>query len=139
MEICNSNDNHYELDIDDFDFHVVTFMFNGDEVTPPYLLYHEDISNSATATSGVLTCMVEANIPIWRDVRPQELSSSSSPLQSTTSGLMSRLSHTGDPIPNDAQYNGLWSCIQGDRTAFRYIGIYNRGEGKLTYTFTFNN
>ncbi len=62
------------------------------------------------------------------------LDTSSSPLQSTTSGLMSRLSRTGDPIPNDPEYNGLWSCIQEDQTAFGYIGIYNRGEGKLTCT-----
>ena len=57
-------------------------------------------------------------------------------LKSTTSGLMSRLSRTGPPIPNDAQYNGLWSCIQEDRKAFSFIGIYNRGEGKLTYTLS---
>ncbi len=109
--------------------HVVTFMFDGVVLTPPFLLYHDDISIGTTATSGNLTCMVGSSTPVWRDVsiNPQDISSS--PLQSTTSGLMSRLSRTGDPIPNDPRYNGLWSCIQADRTAFGFIGIYNRGKG----------
>ncbi len=80
--------------------------------------------------------MVEASISIWRDVRPIQLDSSSSPLLSTRiSGSMRmnhRLSRTGDPIPNNPEYNGLWSCIQEDRTAFGII-LYNRGEGKLTH------
>ncbi len=101
-------------------------MFNGSVVTPPYLLYHDEISVGTTATSGVLTCMVESSTPVWRDVSAS-LVDASSPLQSTTSGLMSRLSRTGDPIPNDIKHNGLWSCIQSDRTAFGYIGICNRG------------
>ncbi len=109
-------------------------MFDGSVVTEPYLLYHDEISMGATATSGVLTCVVESTTPIWRDVSAIPLDTSSSPLQSTTSGLMSRLSRTVATIPNDLEYNGLWSCIQADRTAFGYIGIYNRGEGKLTYT-----
>ncbi len=110
-------------------------MFDGVVITPLYLLYHDEISIGTTATSGNLTCTVGSNISIWHDVRAMELDSSSSPLQSTSSGsvISHRLSRTGDPIPN-YPYNGLWSCIQGDRTAFRYIGIYNRGEGKLTYT-----
>ena len=112
-------------------------MFNGSVVTLPYLLYHDEISMGATATSGVLTCVVESTTPIWRDVSAIPLDTSSSPLQSTTSGLMSRLSRTGDPIPNDPEYNGLWSCREhGGQNAFGYIGIYNRGEGKLTYTFS---
>ncbi len=108
-------------------------MFNGSVVTVPFLLYHDEISMDATATSGVLTCVVGSSTPVWRDVS-SALLDTSSPLQSTTSGLMSRLSHTVATIPNDLEYNGLWSCIQADRTAFGYIGIYNRGEGKLTYT-----
>ena len=123
----SSNDNHYELDSN---FHVVTFLFNGTVVTEPYLLYHDEISMSATVASGNLTCMVESSMPVWRDVSASQVDASS-PLQSTTSGLMSRLSRTGDPVPN-----GMWSCIQADRTAFGFIGIYNRGEGKLTYTFS---
>ncbi len=110
-------------------------MFNGSVITEPFLLYHDEISLGTTATSGNLTCMVESSIPVWRDVSASPVDTSSSPLQSTTSGLMSRLSRTGAPIPNDPKYNGLWSCIQADRNAFGYIGIYNRGEGKLTYTF----
>ncbi len=93
-------------------------MFNGSVVTPPYLLYHDEISVGTTATSGILTCMVEASTPVWRDVSTSLVDAS---------GLMSRLSRTGDPIPNDIMHNGLWSCIQSDRTAFGYVGIYNRG------------
>ncbi len=86
-------------------------MFNGSVVTPPYLLYHEDISIGAATTSGVLTCMVESSTPVWCDVSTSLVDAS---------GLMSRLSRTGDPIPNDIKHNGLWSCIQSDRTAFGY-------------------
>ncbi len=110
-------------------------MFNGSVVTVPYLLYHDEISIGATSTSGVLTCKVESSTPVWRDVSAAPVDTSSL-LESTTSGLMSRLSRTGDQIPNDPKYNGLWSCIQADRTAFVYIGIYNRGKVKLTYTFS---
>ena len=128
--LSNIDENYYELDIN---FHVVTFMFNGTVVTLPYLLYHDEISIGTTATSGVLTCIVGSNTSVWRDVSASPVNTSS-PLQSTTSGLMSRLFRTNNPIPNVAQYNGLWSCIQADRKAFGYIGIYNRG--KLTYTFS---
>ena len=114
--------------------HVVTFMFNGSVVTVPYLLYHDEISIGTTATSGVLTCMTESSNPIWRDVSAIPLDTSSSPLQSTTSGLMSRPSRTGDPIPNDPN-DGVWSCREQNVNAFGFIGIYNRGEGKPTYTF----
>ncbi len=104
-------------------------MFDGVVLTPPFLLYHDDISIGTTATSGNLTCTVGSSTPVWRDVSVSSVDTSS-PLQSATSGLMSRLSRTGAPIPNDAlSYNGLWSCIQADRTAFGYIGIYNRGKG----------
>ena len=113
--------------------HVVTFIFSGSVETAPFLLYHDEISLGATFTSGNLTCMVESSTPVWRNVGAFQLDTSS-PLQSTTSGLMSRLSRTGAPIPNDTKHNGMWSCIQEDRNAFGYIGIYNRGEGKLTYT-----
>ncbi len=104
--------------------HVVALMFDGDVITPPFLLYHDDISVGTTATSGVLTCMIESNTPIWRDVQPAELSSSS-PLQSTPSGPgTQRLSRTGASIPNDDQYNGLWSCVLHG-VIYIYIGIYN--------------
>ncbi len=78
----------------------------------PFLLYHDEISVGATATSGVLTCMADSSNPIWRNVAAAELNSSSSPLQSTSSGPgIQRLSRTGASIPNDDQYNGLWSCV----------------------------
>ena len=109
-------------------------MFDGVMITGLYLLYHDEISIGTTNTSGNLTCTVGSNTPIWRDVSVSRLDTSSSPLQSTTSGLMSRLSRTGDPIPNDPKYNGVWSCREQDQNTFGFIGIYNRGEGKLTYT-----
>ncbi len=100
-------------------------------MTEPFLLYHDEISMSATTTSGNLTCKVESSTPVWRDLSVVQVGTSS-PLQSTSLGLMSsRLSRTGDPIPN-----GMWNCIQSDRTEFGFIGIYNRGEGKLTCTFS---
>ncbi len=110
-------------------------MLNGTEVTVPYLLYHDEISVGTTTTSGSLTCTVRNNAAIWRDVSLSRVLQDSSPLQST-SGLTSRLSRTGAPIPNDAQYNGEWSCRDQDVNAFGFIGIYNRGGGKLTYTFS---
>ncbi len=54
-----------------------------------------------------------------------------------TSGLTSRLSRTGAAIPNEQpKYNGVWSCRDLDVNAFGFIGIYNRGGGKLTYTLS---
>ncbi len=123
----SSNDNHYELDSN---FHVVTFLFNGTVVTQPYLLYHDEISMSATVASGNFTCVVESGTPVWRDVSAAVVGASS-PLQPTTSGLMSRLSRTGDPVPN-----GMWNCRDEVVNANGYVGIYDRGEGKLTYTFS---
>ncbi len=111
---------------------VVTFMFDGEVITPPFLLYHDEINVGTNATSGVLTCITEST-PVWRNVVPAELSSSSSPLRSTPSGPGIRLSRTGASIPNDNHHNGLWSCIQLDRGAFGFIGIYNRGGGKKGY------
>ncbi len=110
-------------------------MLDGTEVTVPYLLYHDEISLGTTTTSGSLTCTVRNNAAIWRDVSTAQVSQGSSPLQST-SGLTSRLSRTGALIPNDAQYNGEWSCRDEGVNAFGLIGIYNRGGGKLTYTFS---
>ncbi len=110
-------------------------MLNGTVVTEPFLLYHDEISLGTTATSGSLTCTVRNNAAVWRDVYIVQVSQDSSPLQST-SGLTSRLSRTGALIPNDAQYNGVWSCRDRDVNAFGFIGIYDRGEGKLTYTFS---
>ena len=69
-------------------------------MTQPFLFYHDEISVGTNATSGVLTCMVESSIPVWRDVSASPVDTSS-PLQSITSGLMSRLSRTGAIIPND--------------------------------------
>ena len=114
--------------------HVVTVLFDGVLVHQPFLLYHDEISVGTTATSGVLTCTADSSTPIWRNVVPAELSSSSSPLQSTPSGPgIQRLSRTGASIPNEDQYNGIWSCIQHG-VGFFYIGIYNRGGGKKVYT-----
>ncbi len=73
----SSNDNHYELDSN---FHVVTFLFNGTVVTQPYLLYHDEISMSATVAPGNLTCIVESGMPVWRDVSASQVDASS-PLQ----------------------------------------------------------
>ncbi len=110
-------------------------MFDGVVVTEPFLLYHDEISVGTTSTSGVLTCMTESNTPIWRNVHRTELSSSSSPLKSTRTGPeIRRLSRTGDPIPNDDEYNGLWSCKQQGKKTRDFIAIYNRGEGKNVYT-----
>ena len=114
--------------------HVVTFIFDGVVVVEPFLLYHEEISLGTTTTSGNLTCIVESSSPVWRDVFPTDLTSSSSPYQSTTSGSGIRLSRRGASIPNDILNNGLWSCIQQDRRAFGFIGIYNRGGGKKVAT-----
>ncbi len=69
-----------------YSLHVVTIMFDGDVVSQPFLLYHDEISIGTNATSGVLTCMDESSSPIWRNVVPAELNSSSSTLQSTPSG-----------------------------------------------------
>ncbi len=120
--------------------HVVTILFDGDVVFQPFLLYHDEISVGTTATSGNLTCMAESSTPIWRNVVPAELSSSSSPLrstplQSTPSGPgIQRLSRTGASIPNDDQYNGIWSCVVHG-VGFFYMGIYNRGGGKKIYQY----
>ncbi len=111
-------------------------MFDGVVVPPPFLLYHDEISIDVTSTSGVLTCTVGNTSAVWRDVSAYPVDTSS-PLQSTTSGLKSRLSRTGAPIPNDPKYNGMWSCIQADRTVFGYIGIYNRGEGNTFNVYSF--
>ncbi len=111
-------------------------MFDGVMITVPYLLYHDEISVGTTNTSGNLTCMVGSSTPVWRDVSSSPVDTSS-PLESTTSGLMSRLSRTGAPIPNDPEYNGLWSCVQTDQIAFGYIGIYNRGEGNTFNVYSF--
>ncbi len=116
-------------------FPVVTFMLNGTVVTVPYLLYHDEISLGTTTTSGSLTCTVRNNAAVWRDVSAAQVPQGSSPLEST-SGLTSRLSRTGDPIPNVERYNGEWSCRDQGVNAFGHIGIYNRGGGKLTYTFS---
>ncbi len=95
-----------------YQIHLVTVMFDGVAVTVPLLLYHDEISIGTNATSGVLTCMTESSNPVWRNVRPVEVNSSSSPLQSTPSGPgTQRLSRTGASIPNEDQYNGLWSCL----------------------------
>ncbi len=53
-------------------------MFDGVVVPQPFLLYHDEISLGTTATSGVLTCMAESSNPVWRNVRPAEVTSSSS-------------------------------------------------------------
>ena len=91
-------------------FHVVTFMFDGEVVTQPFLLYHDEISVGTNATSGgVLTCITESSTPVWRNVVPAELSSSSSPLRSTPSGPGIQLSRTGASIPNDNQHNVVYS------------------------------
>ncbi len=109
--------------------HVVTLMFDGVVITPPFLLYHDEISVGTNATSGILTCMVGNNTPIWRDVSTSPLKNTSSPLQSTPSGSgLQRLSRTGASIPNDRQHNGLWSRIQQYRSVFSFIGIYNQGN-----------
>ncbi len=107
-------------------------MFDGVVVPQPFLLYHDEISIGTTATSGVLTCMTESSNPVWRNVQPVEVTSSSSPFRSTSSGLgIQRLSRTDSSIANDDQYNGIWSCIlDGIRL---YIGIYNRRGGKKTH------
>ncbi len=98
---------------------------------PAFLLYHDEISVGTTTTSCVFTCMVGNSTPIWRDVSASPVDTSS-PLQSTPSGSgILRLSRTGALIPNDDQYNGLWSCIQQDRKAFGFIGIYNRGNNNI--------
>ncbi len=111
-------------------------MLNGTEVTVPYLLYHDEISIGTTTTSGNLTCTVRNNAAVWRDVYVSQVPQDSSPLVTETSRLISRLSRTGSPIPNDPKYNGVWSCRDQDVNAYGFIGIYNRGEGKLTYTFS---
>ncbi len=117
-----------------YSLHVVTIMFDGDVVFQPFLLYHDEISIGTNATSGVLTCMAESSSPIWRNVVPAELNSSSSPLQSTPSGPgIQRLSCTGASIPNEDQYNGIWSCILHG-VGYYFMGIYNRGGGKKIYT-----
>ncbi len=114
--------------------HVVTFMFDGVVVAEPFLLYHDDISVGTSATSGDLTCTVESSSPVWRDVVRNKLNPSSSTYQSTSSGSGIRLSRISTSIPNDTQHNGLWSCIQKDRRAYGFIGIYNRGGGKKVAT-----
>ncbi len=110
-------------------------MLNGTVVTEPFLLYHGEIFMGTTTTSGSLTCTVRNNAAVWRDVSVARAPQDSSPLQST-SGLTSRLSRTGAAIPNVERYNGVWSCRDLDVNAFGFIGIYNRGEGKLTYTLS---
>ena len=107
-------------------------MFDGVVVSEPFLLYHDEISVGTSATSGNLTCTIEASSPVWRDVRLTDLTSSSSPYQSTPSGPGIRLSRTGAPIPNDTQHNGLWSCVQQDQGDYGFIGIYDRDGGKNT-------
>ncbi len=115
--------------------HVVTLMFDGNVITEPFLLYHDEISIGTTATSGVLTCMVESSTPVWRNAGRTVLNSSSSPLRSTPSGPgIQRLSRTGTSIHNEDQYNGLWSCMQKDPRSYDYLGIYNREGGKKSYT-----
>ncbi len=109
-------------------------MFDGVVVSEPFLLYHDEISLNTSATSGNLTCTIDASSPVWRDVGPTDLTSSSSPYQSTPSGSGIRLSRTDDLIPNDIQHNGLWSCVQQDQGEFGYIGIYDRGGGKKVAT-----
>ncbi len=69
-----------------YQIHLVTVMFDGVAVTVPLLLYHDEISVGTNATSGVLTCMTESSNSVWRNVRPVEVNSSSSPFQSTPSG-----------------------------------------------------
>ncbi len=107
-------------------------MFDGVVVSEPFLLYHDEISVGTSATSGNLTCTIESSSPVWRDVGPTDLTSSSSPYQSTPSGPGIRLSRTGAPIPNDTQHNGLWSCVQQDQGDYGFIGIYDRDGGKNT-------
>ncbi len=105
-------------------------MFDGVVVPQPFLLYHDEISIGTTATSGVLTCMTESSNPVWRNVQSVEVTPSSSPFRSTSSGLgIQRLSRTDSSIANDDQYNGIWSCLlDGIRL---YIGIYNRPRKNL--------
>ncbi len=109
-------------------------MFDGVVVSEPFLLYHDEISLNTSATSGNLTCTIEASSPVWRDVGPTDLTSSSSPYQSTPSGSWMRLSRIGAPIPNDTQHHGLWSCIRQDQGDIGLIGIYDRGGGKKVAT-----
>ena len=107
-------------------------MFNGTMLPEPNLLFHDEISVGNTfSTSGVLVCTVQSSTPLWRDVLAVSISSTSSPYQSTTSGSGLRLYRTGDPIPDDDEYNGLFSCIQENRGAFGFIGLYDRSGGKL--------
>ncbi len=109
-------------------------MFDGVVVSEPFLLYHDEISVGTSATSGNLTCIIEASSPVWRDVDSTDLTSSSSPYQSTPSGSWMRLSRTDNLIPNDTQHNWLWSCVRQDQGDIGYIGIYKRGGGKKVAT-----
>ncbi len=63
---------------------------------------------------ATLTYIVGANSPVWRNVRPIDLTSSSTTYVPSGPGIP--LSRTGAPIPNDIQHNGLWSCVQQDHT-----------------------
>ncbi len=114
-------------------------MFDGVVVPQPFLLYHDEISLGATATSEVLTCMAESSNPVWRNVRTVEVTSSSSLFQSTSSGPgIQRLSRTDSTISNDDQYNGIWSCVVNG-IGFFYMGIYNRRGGKKIHSYYNNN
>ena len=111
-------------------------MFNGTVLPEPNLLFQDEISVGISATSGVLTCTVQSSTPLWRNVHGDStsISSTTSPYRSTPSSSGLLLYRTGDPIPNNNEYNGLFHCIQEDRGAFGFIGIYTRGGGKLIYT-----
>ena len=109
-------------------------MFNGTVLPEPNLLFHDEISVGTSSTSGVLTCTIPSVTPLWRSVDVVSISSTTSPYQSTTSGSGLRLYRTGASIPNENRYNGLFSCIPEDEGQFGFIGIYNRGGGKLIFT-----
>ena len=109
--------------------HAVTFTFNGTVLPEPNLLFHDEISVDTSSTSGVLTCTFPSITPLWRNVLAVPISSTSSLYRSTSSGSGLRLYRTGASIPNNDQYNGLFSCT--NRGIFVFIGIYNRGGGKL--------
>ena len=112
---------------------LVSVTWQGDSITGPVLIFHDELPSSPRETNQQLSCVsAGASWHLPDGIAVEELGANTPFVQltnglGTISGLL-RNTGVGEPA-NSNPYNGLWTCrSNAEATGAIPVGIYERGK-----------
>lgn len=109
----------------------VSVTWNGNAVTGPVLIYHDEIALSS-GSAGSLVCTSDSGTTTWHLADGTVVNSDSLSVffQTTSSPRVSTLLRRVNSSVMTPDHNGLWTCQMSGVGEIIPVGLYQRGGGK---------